>query len=181
MVSSAWPPAGAEHPSRGLVVAAAAPVPFSSLRYAPMKPKTLILMGVAITCGLGASYMTSRLLAERNSDEPEKIVVLVAKKSLNMGETLKTPDELFVEKKFTRGEEPAGAITDPESVKNRILKRPLRTGDFITTEDLISDKDGDFLNVKLPPGTRAVGVRVNIESSAFGFASLPYSRVDIIS
>ena len=34
---------------------------------APMKPKTLILMVVAVTCGLGASYMTSRLLAERGN------------------------------------------------------------------------------------------------------------------
>ena len=32
-----------------------------------MKPKTMILMGLAIVCGLGASYMTSRLLAERNA------------------------------------------------------------------------------------------------------------------
>ena len=32
-----------------------------------MKPKTLILMVVAVTCGLGASYMTSRLLAERGN------------------------------------------------------------------------------------------------------------------
>ena len=46
-----------------------------------MKPKTLILMVVAITCGLGASYMTSRLLADRQPDDGEKISVLaVAKK-----------------------------------------------------------------------------------------------------
>ena len=32
-----------------------------------MKPKTLILMVVAVTCGLGASYMTSRLLAKTKS------------------------------------------------------------------------------------------------------------------
>jgi len=30
-----------------------------------MKPKTIILMVVAIVCGLAASYMTSRLLADR--------------------------------------------------------------------------------------------------------------------
>jgi len=28
-----------------------------------MKPKTMILMAVAVVCGLGASFMTSRLLA----------------------------------------------------------------------------------------------------------------------
>ena len=42
-----------------------------------------MLMGVAIACGLGASYMTSRLLAERQSDDEPKITVLVARKALN--------------------------------------------------------------------------------------------------
>ena len=50
-----------------------------------MKPKTLVLMVVAVTCGLGASYMTSRLLAERNTDDAEKIAVLVAKRQIDTG------------------------------------------------------------------------------------------------
>lgn len=46
-----------------------------------MKPRTMILMVVAIGCGLGASYMTSKLLAERNQQvEAEPTVpVLVAR------------------------------------------------------------------------------------------------------
>ncbi len=35
-----------------------------------MKPKTMILMVVAVVCGLGASYMTSRLLADRSRAGP---------------------------------------------------------------------------------------------------------------
>ena len=51
-----------------------------------MKPKTIILMVVAIVCGLAASYMTSRLLADRSKPEvEEKITVLVASKSLPLG------------------------------------------------------------------------------------------------
>ncbi len=33
----------------------------------------------------------------------------------------------------------------------------------------------------MAPGHRAVGIRVNAESAAYGFATLPLSRVDIIS
>jgi pilus assembly protein CpaB len=147
-----------------------------------MKPKTLVLMGVAIACGLGASYMTSRLLAERNTDDEPKIDVLVAKKNLNMGDTIKTPEELFQQKRYVKGEEPAGAVTDFESLKNRVLKRPLRPGDHVTQEDMFGDKDNiDVLAFLLAPGHRAVGIRVNVESAAFGFATLPLSRVDIIS
>jgi pilus assembly protein CpaB len=146
-----------------------------------MKPKTLVLMGVAIACGLGASYMTSRLLAERQSDDEPKVSVLVAKKNLNVGDTIKQPDEQFQEKKFVRGDEPPGAIDSAEILKNRVLKRPLRAGDHITQDDLIGDKDTYGMPFVLTEGYRAIGVRVNAESVASGFASLPLSRVDIIN
>lgn len=147
-----------------------------------MKPKTLILMGVAITCGLGASYMTSRLLAERSSSEQDKIKVLVARKNLNMGDAIKLPDDMFEEKEFLRGTEPRNSIDNFESLRGRVLKRGLRSGDFVTNDDLMGDKDGGLtLQYVLPPGYRAVGVRVDMEAIAGGFASLPMSRVDIIS
>src|SRR5947209_13444917 len=147
-----------------------------------MKPKTLVLMGIAIACGLGASYMTSRLLAERNTDDEPKIDVLVAKKALNMGDTIKSPEELFAHKRYTKGEEPPGAVTDHEGLRNRILKKSLRVGDHVTQEDMFGDKDSiDFICGALAPGHRAVGIRVNAESSSYGFATLPLPRVDIIS
>jgi pilus assembly protein CpaB len=145
-----------------------------------MKPKTLMLMGVAIACGLGASYMTSRLLAERQSDDEPKVTVLVARRALNMGETIKLPEELFQEKKFTRGEEPAGAIENIDLLKNRVLKRPLRPGDYVTAEDLFGNDDKDGMNFLVPKDHRAVGVRVNTESGVFGFACTPLSRVDVV-
>src|SRR5438105_10883667 len=92
------------------------PIPLLPSRYAPMKPKTLILMAVAIVCGLGASYMTSRLLAERQTSDPDKVKVLVARKNLNMGEPIKTVDDLFEEKEFLRGQEPRNAIDSPDAL-----------------------------------------------------------------
>jgi pilus assembly protein CpaB len=145
-----------------------------------MKPKTMILMIVAVTCGLGASYMTSRLLAERGTDE-EKVTILVARKNLNMGDVIKTPDDMFVEKQVSKGDEPRLAIVEVEKLKGRQLKRSLRPGDFITPEDLIDDKNSAGISFILPQGHQAVGIRVNSETIAGGFASLPHSRVNIIS
>src|SRR5262245_54247786 len=116
----------------------------SFLRNAPMKPKTMILMVVAIACGLGASYMTSRLLAERSSeptDTQEKTTILVADKNLDMGLVIKNPQDLFKEKQVYKSDEPRGAIVSFDQLKNRQLKRPLRNGDYVGTEDLFSDKD----------------------------------------
>jgi Flp pilus assembly protein CpaB len=144
-----------------------------------MKPKTMILMIVAVTCGLGASYMTSRLLAHREA--PEKVSILVAKKNLNMGDIVKLPDDMFVHKQVSRGDEPRMAIQEPDKLKGRQLKRSLRPGDFVTPEDLIDGDTSMGLPFLLPQGHQAVGIRVNMESVAGGFASLPHSRVNIIS
>lgn len=147
-----------------------------------MKPKTLVLMVVAVTCGLGASYMTSRLLAERQQEETEKVQILVAKRNLNMGETIKNPQDLFEVKEYNKGEEPKDAIRDHEALKGRILKIHRRAGDFIRIEDLMSSTDpAASIAAHLPAGYRAVGLRVNLESSAHGWATLPLSRVDVIN
>lgn len=146
-----------------------------------MKPKTLVLMVVAVTCGLGASYMTSRLLADRQTDDVEKVAILVAKRQLDNGLSIKVPQDLFEEKLFPRGEEPRDAVAKFEDLKGRILKRTLRQGDFIRADDMLDSKDpASSFSVHLPEGYRAVGLRVNLESIAGGFASLPHSRVDII-
>jgi Flp pilus assembly protein CpaB len=145
----------------------------------------MILMVVAVVCGLGASYMTSRLLAERD-DQPaeappaEKITVLVAKKNIAMHTSLGAkPEEYFVEKSFPKDDAPANAfaLADKEKLRKKFLKRTLRQGDHITADDLM---DNNFGLKGLPYGMRGVGIRVNIESIAGGFASLPNSHVDLI-
>lgn len=145
-----------------------------------MKPKTLILMGIAITCGLGASYMTSRLLAERNS-EPDKVTVLVPKKDLNISEQIKAPQDMFEPKEYLRGSEPPNAIDNFETLKNRVVKRSCRAGVPITNDDLYGAGEQQGLWSSIAKDYRAVGIRVNMEEIAGGFASLPGSRVDLIS
>jgi pilus assembly protein CpaB len=146
-----------------------------------MKPKTLVLMVVAVTCGLGASYMTSRLLAERSTEGEERTAVLVARRQLNNGEPIKAPQDVFEEKLFVKGEEPRDAIAKLDDLRGRILKRSLRAGDFVRQDDLLDSKDPQAaFAANLPEGYRATGLRVNPESIAAGWASLPLSRVDVI-
>ena len=69
-----------------------------------MKPKTMILMVVAVVCGLAASYMTSRLLADKTPPPPAATVtVLVAKQKINAWTPIKNPEELFVAKEVPEG------------------------------------------------------------------------------
>ncbi len=95
-----------------------------------MKPKTIILMVVAIGCGLAASYMTSRLLADRaNKEQPEaKVKVLVAIKKVPAFEPIKKPEEYFAEKEVPEGTYPSKCLRrhprQPRSAGRRL--RPAR-------------------------------------------------------
>jgi pilus assembly protein CpaB len=147
-----------------------------------MKPKTLILTVVAVTCGLGASYMTSQLLANRDAPPEETVQVIVAKKNLNMGDLIKNPLDMFEQKPVAKEQAPRDAVLSFDDLKGRVLKIPRRAGDPIHAEDLIGDNDPSrTFASNLPTGYRAVGLRVNLEGSAAGFATLPLSRVDIIN
>src|SRR5437016_4825389 len=143
-----------------------------------MKPKTMILMVVAIVCGMGASYMTSRLLAERNTEPQEipKVTAVVAKQALTVGAPIKNADDMFELKEFTKGQEPKDALVAFDNLKGKFMKRNLRKGDFVTPKDI----DDTQSLIDLPPNTVAVGIRVTPESIASGFAAQPGARVDII-
>jgi pilus assembly protein CpaB len=145
-----------------------------------MKPKTLILMVVAIACGLVASYMTSRVIADRSDKQTdEKVTVLVARKNLTMGTYIKDPEQLFEEKQFTKGEEPKKAIRNFEELKDKRLNKPLSAEQFVSPDD-VQTKDQDGLSSVMTKGKRAFAIKVDAASSVGGFV-LPHSRVDIVS
>jgi len=140
-----------------------------------MKPKAIILMGLAIACGLGASYMTSRLLAERSTpDEPEKVEILFATKNISVHTQLVKPEEYFEKRAVSKDLAPADAITDFEALKGKKLKMSRNKGESITAANLY-DKGG----IEIPEGFQAIGVPVNLQTTAHGLATLPGSRVDL--
>src|SRR5262245_28106019 len=150
-----------------------------------MKPKTMVLMVVAVVCGLGASYMTSRLLAEREEQQPitkivekqiEKVPILVAKKNLEMSTFVKNPKDLFIEIQVPKDDIYKEAISDWKALEGKTLRRQIGVKRHVTAEDL-----GDHAPVlEIPPGHRGVGVSVTVHTTAGGWATLPGSRVDII-
>ena len=145
-----------------------------------MKPKTLILMIVAIGCGLAASYMTSRVIADRSAQPTdEKVTILVARQNLPMGVLIKEPEKFFEEKQFTKGEEPKKAIRSFDDLKGVRLNKPISAEQFVTADDLLS-KDKDLFASLLPKGFRAVAIKVTADTVAGGFVQ-PHSRVDIVS
>jgi pilus assembly protein CpaB len=146
-----------------------------------MKPKTMMLMVVAIGCGLAASYMTSRLLAERNNGavEEEKVPVLVAKIKVPAWVSIKEPEKYFEQKDVPVSIAPKKGLKEFKDVKNQRLSQALSEGEYVLEDKLVNAEQVGLV-AKLPPGMRAIALKVNAESLAGGFV-LPGYRVDVVS
>ncbi len=146
-----------------------------------MKPKTMMLMVVAIGCGLGASYMTSRLLAERNAAPQSEatVKVLVAKAKVAPWTPIKSPETFFELKDFPESVAPKKALKSFDEVKDQRLNKGIEEDKFVTTDDLLSKEQASLAGL-MKPGERAIALRVNAEALAGGFI-FPSSRVDIVS
>jgi pilus assembly protein CpaB len=146
-----------------------------------MKPKTMMLMVVAVGCGLAASYMTSRLLAERSQQPaPEtKITVLVAKQKVPAWVLIKDPEKYFLEKEVPESAVPRKALKSFAEVKDQRLSKPLNEEEYVIQDNLLN-KEQQGLSFSMPPGTRAIAVKVTAESQVAGFI-MPGSHVDIVS
>jgi pilus assembly protein CpaB len=146
-----------------------------------MRPKTMILMVVAIGCGLAASYMTSKLLAERNNapvEEP-KVKILVAKTRVPAWAPIKEPEKYFEEKEIPESIAPKKALKELSKVKGQRLAQALSEGEYVLEDKLVNVEQAGLV-AKLPPGMRAIAIKVNAESLAGGFV-LPGYRVDVVA
>jgi len=139
-----------------------------------MKSKTLILMVVAVVCGLAAAYMTNSLLAQRDTT----VKVLVAKQKYNSWTLVKDPAAMFEEQEYPKDKVPANYVKSTIELKNRTLLKGLDAGQVVLEDDLQS-KDKSGLEAFITPGMVAMAVKVSAETAVGGFVQ-PNSRVDII-
>jgi Flp pilus assembly protein CpaB len=145
-----------------------------------MKPKTLILMLVAVGCGLAASFMTSRYLAAQQGtpQQDEEVQVLIAVKKLS-GYTIMKDPTVFEVKQMKRSEVNKDAVGEFSRIKGHVLKNDLDAGKPLTESDLI-DPSAAGLDPKLEKGEVAMTVKATSDKSAAGFI-LPGRRVDVIA
>ncbi len=141
-----------------------------------MKPKTMILMAVAIVCGLAASYLASILLQQQ-----QKMVKVIQVKEKMIRWTPIRADKIQ-EAEIPEKDAPKNYIpADPAKwaeVNGRMLIKNIDAGLTLTYDDLQSrDKGG--LETELSPGMVAVAVRISAETGVGGFV-LPGSRVNVV-
>jgi Flp pilus assembly protein CpaB len=112
---------------------------------------------------------------QTSPSRPETAEVLVAAQEIPEGALILQPERLFVQKSFTKGEEPPDAISDVEQLRNQVLVHKLAVGQYCGRKDLSGS--GAFI-VDLPPDLRAMGIRVIGDDP--GRFVVPGSRADIL-
>lgn len=133
--------------------------------------KTLVLVVVAIGCGLVAAYLTAKLTA-RSTNETD--LVWVATQKIPQGTMLKEPEKLFAQQEMIKGTT-RNAVTDIAQYKDKMVSRTIQPGQWVTTEDLNANA-----GISIPEGYQAMAIKVTSETAGGGFI-LPGSRVNVMA
>lgn len=139
-----------------------------------MRQKNLVLMVVAVGCGLAAAFLTAQMSAKPAA--VETVEMLVAAEDLPMGAVLSKEklDKLTRRKTVSRDAVPAKAIDTVEELADKRLSRAIRADEAFTPADLLKG------SIQLPPGKSMVTIPVTATQAAAGFLGSG-SRVDVLA
>ena len=144
------------------------------------RSRLLMIGGLALAVGLLVAFSVyNKLRTSPGSNSSERAVrVVVAADDVLVGVKLDAHDVRVIT--LPESAAPPGAFSDPAKVVGRGAILPISKGDFILTSKLAALNAGGGLPSLIPPGMRAVSVRVNDVVSVAGFVQ-PGTRVDVLA
>jgi len=143
-----------------------------------MNRTRLLMIGVvALALGAFVSLIVYKNLQGRPSTVEAGADVIVAADDIQVGARVEEHDVRIA--KFPASGLPAGAYTKRSQVMGRGVIIPIAKGEFILPSKLAPENAGSGLPSLIPPGMRAVSVRVNEVVSVAGFVG-PGTRVDVL-
>ena len=144
-----------------------------------MNRNRLLMIGfIALALGALVSLAVYRnLQSTRGTSQVPGEEILVAADDLQVGTKIEEKDIKSV--RFPSADLPNGVFHLKNKVIGRGVVAPIARGEFILTNKLAGENAGSGLPSLIPPGMRAVSVRVNDTTSVSGFV-LPGTRVDVL-
>ncbi|MGB8580126.1 MAG: Flp pilus assembly protein CpaB [Candidatus Sulfotelmatobacter sp.] len=144
-----------------------------------MNRTRLLMIGVvALALGAFVSLFVYKNLQGKGASSGEPGVdVLVAADDIQVGARIEEHDVRAV--KYPASSLPSGTYSARSKVMGRGVILPISKGEFILPSKLAPENAGSGLPSLIPPGMRAVSVRVNEVVSVAGFVG-PGTRVDIL-
>ncbi len=146
-----------------------------------MRPKSLLLLVLALGCGLVASIGITQVMAKRddggNGDAGETQAILVALDEIPQWTPL-SAQHLKLEP-WPADKIPEGALTNIEDVEGRRTRTKIYAGDTILETKLFGVGANEHgATMMIPKGYRVVTVKVDAVSGGSGLI-LPGDRVDV--
>jgi pilus assembly protein CpaB len=144
-----------------------------------MNRSRLLLIGVvALALGAFVSFAVYRNLQSRaGGNNAPGVDVVIATGDIPVGAKIEDKDVKVV--RFPSGDLPPSCFHQKSSVVGRGVVLPIAKGEFVLPLKLAGENAGFGLPSLIPPGMRAVSVRVNEVVSVAGFV-LPGTRVDVL-
>src|SRR5258707_7951736 len=142
------------------------------------RSRLFMIGGLALALGLLVSYAVyNRLLSSAGANNEPGMDIVVAVNDLQVGAKLEDRDVRLA--RFQQSVIPPGAFTKKSQVVGRGVVLPVSKGEFILPNKLAAANAGYGMPSLIPPGMRAVSVRVNEVVSVAGFVQ-PGTRVDVL-
>jgi pilus assembly protein CpaB len=143
-----------------------------------MNRTRLLMIGVlALAAGLLVSVLVYKNLQKPGSSSDSGADVMVAANDLQVGARVEERDVKVI--KIPAADLPPGAPRKRSDVIGHGVIVPISKGEFILPNRLAGENAGSGLPSLIPPGMRAVSVRVNEVVSVAGFVT-PGTRVDVL-
>jgi pilus assembly protein CpaB len=139
-----------------------------------MKNQSLVLLVVAVGCGLVAMLGVRKVISQKPVEAVETVQVLSAISAISPGVALDEMNTKFVEIAVTSV--PEGAVTDIIDIAERFLKVPVMPGDWILKEKLTESRGAE---ASIPEGMAAVPIPVDATTSFSGML-LPGNKIDLL-
>ena len=142
--------------------------------------RVFLVLVLAVTAGGALAFATYNFVQQRPTRTvsiPTQAVV-VAARDLDVGAELGRDDIRIID--WPANAVPARAISDPKEVIGRGIVLPVIENEPILPMKLGSKEAGGGLPPAIPPGLRAVSVRVNEVIGVAGYV-LPGTRVDVLA
>jgi pilus assembly protein CpaB len=143
-----------------------------------MNRTRLLMIGVvALALGAFVSLFVYKNLVGRPATVEAGADVIVAADDIQVGSRVEEHDVRIA--RFPASGLPPGAFSKRSQVMGRGVIIPISKGEFLLPSKLAPENAGSGLPALIPPGMRAVSVRVNEVVSVAGFVG-PGTRVDVL-
>lgn len=146
-----------------------------------MRPKSLLLLTLALGCGLIASVGINRVIASRQAAPAvvgETAQIFVALSEINMNDLIQ-PEMIKLET-WPKDKVPPGAITQLDLIQGRRTRTKFYAGEPILDPKLFAEgEDATGATANIPKGFSVVAVHADAVSTG-GNLVMPGDRVDVL-